>query len=71
MATINDFAAGDRVAHIRQGDGIVMQTGDIVIVVFDKKLKNDRSIIGKYDRRWFELYPKYLFHRTVTKGDRQ
>ena len=51
------FHVGDNVSHISAGDGIVVAASlDGVHVQF-------RGYIGKYDARWFELHPHYLFHR--------
>lgn len=64
MSTFDDFHPGDRVAHISLGDGTVQSASYSIVVV-----RYDNKAIGQYDRRWFELHPRYLFHRL--KGQAQ
>lgn len=64
MSTLEDFAIGDRVAHISLGDGAVIQVGENVHVQFDRLASKGRHIIGIYDRAWFQMHPNSLFHRT-------
>lgn len=56
------FKVGDKVAHITLGDGIVREIGSEVCVFY-----GERGPTGKYDHRWFELHPNFLFHRSSRK----
>jgi hypothetical protein len=59
MSRFEDFKRDQKVAHIRLGDGFVTHvSADKVFVYFD------RGFNAEYDRRWFAIYPHYLFHRS-------
>ena len=60
MPTVDDFRSGERVAHVTLGDGVVDPVEGGVVVVHYKT-----GVIGKYDRRWFELNPRFIFHRSA------
>lgn len=51
------FKAGDRVTHISAGNGVVIPSTDGSIHV------RYQGWTGIYDARWFELYPRFLFHQ--------
>lgn len=65
MSTFDDFKVGECVAHISNGDGVVTAVDDCVRVLFDRKTDKGMHWVGAYDRRWFELNPKVLFHRST------
>lgn len=59
MSKLTDFHEGERVAHIRIGDGVVS------LVEFDCiHVAYDNGATGIYDQKWFTAHPKYLFHRS-------
>ncbi len=60
-----DCDAGQRVAHITCGDGVitVIENGE-VCVIYDRVINGER-VRGRYDRNWFRIHPKYLFHRNA------
>lgn len=60
-----DFKVGEAVAHISLGDGVVTgrPEGEVCVTYPGRGMK--RTATGRYDRRWFELHPGYLFHRSV------
>lgn len=61
MSRFEDFRVGQKVAHVRLGDGRVSEvTPEYVSVRYDDKT------LGEYDHRWFELHPTFLFHRSAT-----
>lgn len=58
------FKVGERVSHIGMGDGVVTSTdNDEVCVTYSRRAHGGKTITGRYDRRWFEMHPGYLFHR--------
>jgi hypothetical protein len=60
--TPDDFKAGDRVTHPRNGAGTVERVADqTVFVTFDRKTKG-RHWIGEYDALWFRTHPDWLRH---------
>jgi hypothetical protein len=66
MAGFDNFKTGERVAHISCGAGVVTAADEeFVHVTYDQTNAKGRHWTGKYDRRWFELCPNYLFHRTA------
>lgn len=66
MAKFEDFKVGESVAHINIGDGHVSAIEDgHVCVTYDRKDAREKPFTGKYDHRWFELHPAYLFHRHI------
>jgi hypothetical protein len=63
--SFDDFQAGDHVAHITLGDGEVSAVDSAHVHVTYADRRGVRAK-GSYDRRWFVLCPRYLFHRNVT-----
>jgi len=61
VTQVSDFQRGERVAHIRFGDGTVTLVDDCVHVRYDREMK------ASYDADWFRAHPTYLFHRTDPK----
>lgn len=59
MADMGDFRVGERVAHITNGDGVVVVSDDE-----DVRVKYDNGSLGIYDDVWFYHHPKFLFHRS-------
>lgn len=67
MTTAADFRVGDRVAHIRMGDGVVVSDDPSLIAVkFDHKTRNGQHSMGFYDPNWFRINPHFLFHRSAS-----
>lgn len=65
MSTFDDFSKDQRVTHISLGDGTVTHVNtEFVFVAYDKHVIKGKPCTGQYDRRWFELYPTFLFHRS-------
>jgi len=62
------FEKGDTVAHIYLGDGVVTDKDPVsVTVTFERRDKQKKNVVGIYDAHWFDLHPRYLFHRgTIT-----
>jgi hypothetical protein len=65
MSTFDDFRPGDLVAHIANGDGTVESVTETVNVVYLRKDRRGQAIRNSYDRQWFILNPRFLFHRTA------
>lgn len=58
MIAAQRFKSGDRVAHIRLGDGVVVHSNEV-----DEVRVRFQKCTGVYDSRWFEMHPGWLFHR--------
>lgn len=70
MTPFQKFIPGDHVAHISMGNGIVQPREYMPSAKFNEmelvvtvKYERGPGYIGKYDARWFELNPRFLFHR--------
>lgn len=58
------FQVGDSVAHITLGDGkVTRNNGEYIVVCLERPGRKRGFYVGEYDARWFQLHPRYLFHR--------
>lgn len=66
LQLVQRFQKGDHVAHITLGDGEVTENdGQTVSVTFVGRHKDGSHWRGCYDALWFNLNPKFLFHRNT------
>ena len=64
MPPMEKFQQGDRVSHIRMGDGTVIEPQNGCVCVRYDPREGKRGPVGIYDAKWFEKNPTFLFHRS-------
>jgi hypothetical protein len=63
MTPFERFQFGDEVAHLINGDGmIVKNNGEEISVMFANGSR------GTYDAGWFSRYPSHLIHRGTSEA---
>lgn len=60
----SDLKVGDKVVHANVGNGIVTNIENDTVYVLYETPQFKTNAKGEYDRRWFELHPDLLTHRT-------